>query len=138
MTEPVKVMIDTNVLVSAIPNPAGIPYAAYAKASVSPYALILCDQILEELRRIFNLKFQAKIPAMERFLSIARYDLITVPTLEILPLEKNIRDVNDRPILRAALKAGVQIFITGDKDFLESGIQIPHILTPAQFLRTDS
>jgi predicted nucleic acid-binding protein len=32
----------------------------------------------------------------------------------------NIRDFTDRPILRAARKAKVDIFVTGDKDFLES------------------
>jgi len=45
-----------------------------------------------------------------------------------------IRDVNDRPILRAALKAKVDVLITGDKDFLESGVETPKIVTAAEFI----
>jgi predicted nucleic acid-binding protein len=42
--------------------------------------------------------------------------------------------VNDRPILRAARKADVDVFVTGDKDFLESDIVSPKIVTASQFL----
>jgi len=51
---------------------------AFSKASELPYRLVLCDQIVDELRRNFNRKFPAKIPVLERFLSIAQYDLITL------------------------------------------------------------
>lgn len=47
--------------------------------------------------------------------------------------ESLIRDTADRPILRAAISANADILLTGDKDFLESGIDHPQILTPAQF-----
>ena len=49
-------------------------------------------------------------------------------------LEVLIRDIDDRPILRAAMKAKVDIILTGDKDFLESGLDNPLIMTPADFL----
>ena len=48
--------------------------------------------------------------------------------------EAKIRDVNDRPILRAAIEAHADILLTGDKDFLEAGLDNPLILTPAEFL----
>ena len=41
--------------------------------------------------------------------------------------------MNDRPILRAALNAKADILLTGDKDFLESGIDTPKIMTAADF-----
>ena len=49
--------------------------------------------------------------------------------------EDEIRDPDDRPILRAAIKAGADIIITGDNDFLESAILNPRIMTPAQFVQ---
>jgi predicted nucleic acid-binding protein len=49
--------------------------------------------------------------------------------------EDKIRDVNDRPILRAAKKAGVDIFMTGDRDFFESAVKQPMIITAVQFIR---
>ena len=45
-----------------------------------------------------------------------------------------IRDETDRPILRAAVSANVDIIISGDKDFLESGIDKPKILTARDFI----
>ncbi|MDR2570009.1 MAG: PIN domain-containing protein, partial [Oscillospiraceae bacterium] len=90
---------------------------------------------IDELRRNFNRKFPAKMPAVERFLSIAQYDLITLtPDDGVIEDEENIRDADDRPILRAARKAEVDIFVTGDKDFLESSVTNPKIMTAVQFV----
>jgi predicted nucleic acid-binding protein len=54
----------------------------------------------------------------------------------VLEGEAEIRDAKDRPILRAARKANVNIFVTGDKDFLESSAMRPKILTAAQFMQS--
>ena len=39
-----------------------------------------------------------------------------------------IRDVNDYPVLYTAIIENVDIFITGDKDFLGIGVEIPEIM----------
>ena len=57
----------------------------------------------------------------------------TNPTEEDMT-ETQIRDVNDRPILRAAINAKADVLLTGDKDFLESGVKNPAIMTPTEFL----
>ena len=133
----VHIMFDTNILISAILSSHRTPNAAWLKASEPPYAIVLCDQILIELRRIFNLKFPSKIPDMERFLSVAHYDLVTLTSKDAMVSdEEKIRDVNDRLILRAARKAKVDIFVTGDKDFLESAVTHPRIMTAAEFVNT--
>lgn len=130
-----RVMLDTNILISAIYNPLGPPAKAYQKTSESPYDLVLCDQIIDELRKIFNRKFPNKIAAMERFLAVAQYNLVTLTSADDNVQDENkVRDVNDRPILRAALKAKVDVFVTGDKDFLESGVTNPKIMTAIEFI----
>ena len=48
-----------------------------------------------------------------------------------------VRDVNDRPILCAALNAKADILLTGDKDFLESGLENPKIMTAIGFVQSD-
>jgi putative PIN family toxin of toxin-antitoxin system len=132
------VMLDTNIIVSAIYNPDGTAFQAYQKASEPPYALVLSDQIIDELRRIFNRKFLHRISDMERFLAVAHYGLVVLAATDAISAdEAEIRDANDRPILRAARKAGVDIFITGDKDFLESSVTRPKIMTAAYFLHHD-
>ena len=57
-----------------------------------------------------------------------------VPDSELTE-ETQIRDAKDRPILRAAIKAKADVLLTGDKDFLESGVENPAIMTPSEFLR---
>ena len=96
---------------------------------------MICEQNVDELKRIFHKKFPSLLNALDRFLSIALLSLELVPTpTEEISLESQIRDINDRPILRAAIMAKADILLTGDKDFLESGIKHPKILTPAEFL----
>jgi putative PIN family toxin of toxin-antitoxin system len=130
-----KVLIDTNILISAALNPEGTPCKAFFKAVTYPNKGIMCDQNIEELRRIFNRKFPQKISLLEHFLSIALLAMEVIPTpSEELEEENNIRDVADRPILRAALAAKVDVILTGDKDFLESGITNPKIMTAGEFI----
>jgi putative PIN family toxin of toxin-antitoxin system len=131
-----RVMLDTNILFSAMYKFEGTPFDAFTKTSEMPYRLVLCDQIIDELRRNFNRKFPAKVSVLERFLSIAHYDLITLTSEDAaIDDEENIRDVSDRLILRAARKAKVDIFVTGDNDFLESPMTNPQIMTAAQFVK---
>ena len=130
-----KVLIDTNILISAALSNNGIPYQAFVKAVSYPNHGMICEQNIDEMRRIFNRKFPTKIQALESFLSLALLTLKIVPTpMEEQELESKIRDINDRPILRAAISAGVDILLTGDKDFIESGIFNPKIMAATEFV----
>ena len=125
-----NIMIDTNVLISAALNPGGTPYRAFVKAVSYPHRGLICEQNIDELRRIFNRKFPSKIAALESFLAL---EVLPVPEV-VEETESQIRDPMDRPILRAALSAKADILLTGDKDFLDSGLKRPRILTPTEFL----
>lgn len=131
-----RVLIDTNVLISAALSVGGTPFQAYVKAASYPNHGLICEQNVDEMKRIFNKKFPHRLAALDKFLSAAllMLELVPVPTDENA-LETQIRDVNDRPILRAAIKAKADILLTGDKDFLESGVKNPAIMTPAEFLK---
>ena len=134
----IHIMFDSNILFSAMYKSNGTPFNAFAKASVMPYRLVLCDQIIDELRRNFNKKMPAKIPALERFLAIAHYDFVSItPDDEVAADEKTISHLKDRPLVRAARKANVDILVTGDGDILRSAITVPKILTAAQFVQMD-
>ena len=130
-----RVLIDTNVLISDAQKPKGVPFQAYKKAASYPHHGLICEQNVDEMRRIFNKKFPHRLASLDKFLSIAlmTLELVPIPTEESAS-EKEIRDVKDRPILRAALKAKVDILLTGDKDFLESNLKNPSIMTPVEFL----
>jgi predicted nucleic acid-binding protein len=99
---------------------------------------MICEQTLEEFWRIANRKFPDRISDFESFMARALLMMEVVPMrVDVYVVEKEIRDVKDRPILRAAINAGVDILLTGDKDFLESTITRPKIITAAHFLQTD-
>ena len=130
-----KVFIDTNVIISAILNPQGTPYKAFAKAVTSPNQGIICQQNVEELHRIFQKKFPSKLPALQKFFENVTPNLKIISTSQIeLAVEKEIRDIKDRPILRSAIETKADVLLTGDKDFLESDCKNIQIYDPAKFM----
>ena len=133
-----RVLIDTNVLISAALNADGVPCQAYVKAASYPNHGMICEQNVDEMKRIFNKKFPKRLAALDKFLSIAllTLELVPIPTDENVS-ESQIRDADDRPILRAAIAAKADVLLTGDKDFLESGLKNPMITTPAEFLNIE-
>ena len=131
-----KVLIDTNILISAALSSGGTPFLAYVKAVTQPNHAVVCEQNLDELRRVFNRKFPTKLYALDSFLALALMTIEVVPVPEPeIESEQSLRDAADRPILRAAIACGADVLLTGDKDFLESGIEHPKIVTAAEFLK---
>ena len=129
------ILLDTNILISAALFPNGVAAKAYFKAIEKPYTAVVCEWSIDELHRVFNRKFPSRLHTLNAFLAAAStsFRIIKTPDEEVVDEEK-IRDVKDRPLLRAAQNENVDILLTGDLDFLESGVERPVILNPAQFL----
>ncbi len=135
-----RVVLDTNVLLSGIAYPASVPgkiLAAWRHGSVD---VLLSAYILDELRRVLPRL------AHRHGLTLAEIDdlvdalSIQAEVIEPLPgLEPDLRDVDDQPVLGtllAALKtADANYLITGDKDLLAMAERYP-IVTPAKFWAT--
>ena len=66
-----KILIDTNVLISAALNAKGTPFQAYIKAASYPNHGKICEQYVDEMKRIFNKKFTNRLSSLDKFLSIA-------------------------------------------------------------------
>lgn len=128
-------MIDTNIFISAVLFPKGRAAEALCKALALPYQPVVCDYVIDELRRKFKEKFPERTDELEAFLYMAlpTFDVVSTPK-ESVDAESKIRDPKDRPILRAALKAGAEVLLTGDKDFLESSVKDPRIISVSAFL----
>ena len=62
-----RVLIDTNILISAALSSQGTPYRAFVKAVIKTNHGLVCEQNIDEMRRIFNRKFPQKIQALEGF-----------------------------------------------------------------------
>ena len=130
-----RVMIDRNIFIFAVLFSDGKAAAALNKALVAPYQPVTCDYVIEELKRKFTEKFANRIAELNVFLDSALETIEVVSTPEkIYDTERFIRDKKDRPILRAALDAGADVFLTGDRDFLESSLKDPRIISVNEFL----
>ena len=130
-----KVMIDTNIIISGALNPSGFTAKALYKALSAPYEPVVCDYIVDELHRKLSEKFPHRMIEMEAFLFNMLQFIHVVPTPDESDSSENlIRDVKDQPILRAALAEKVDYLLTGDKDFLEAAVDVPCIISAAAFL----
>ncbi len=130
-----KVMIETNIIISAAISPNGNASRAFMKAVMPPYEPVVRDYIVDEVHRKFEEKFPKYTTELEVFLYNALQIIRVAPTPEEVEVEEGkIRDIKDRPILRAARNEKVDLLLTGDRDFLESGITDPRVITAADFL----
>jgi putative PIN family toxin of toxin-antitoxin system len=132
-----RVVLDTNVLLSGIAYPASIPgkiMAAWRHGSVE---VILSSFILDEVRRVLpRLTSRHGLTTGEMNDLV---DILSIQTELIDPLptrEPDLRDEGDQPVLGTLLaamaSAGIDYLVTGDKDLLALAGRFP-IVTPAAF-----
>lgn len=128
-----RIMLDTNIVVSMIFFPSK-QTKCLEERLISRHQIVICDYVIEELRLVVERKFPSKEPFIERFLLELPYELVHTPKNMDLRGFPSVRDEKDAPILATALLENVDIFITGDKDFLVLDIEVPNILSMAEFL----
>jgi putative PIN family toxin of toxin-antitoxin system len=129
-----RIMIDTNVLISALLFPNSIPSKAIEKV-LNGNRLVICSYVIEELHEVFNRKFKDRPQAsLEIFLMKMSFEMVYSPNEIISSNYPEIRDINDLPVLVSAINEEVDILITGDKDFRNINVEKPVILTPSEFL----
>ena len=139
MPSTLRVVLDTNVLLSGLAYPGSVPgriVAAWRHGSVD---VVLSTFILEELRRVLP-----RLTARHGLSSREIDDLVDILSIQaelVEPepvAEEALRDDNDQPVLGtllAGMRAGsLDYLITGDKDLLALANVYP-ILTPAEFWR---
>jgi len=129
----VKVVADTNVLVSALIFPGGSPEAFYRLALERRVELVSSRPLLAELGRVLADKFGWKPDraeeAVAQLVSLAE---IVEPTEAVSETEA---DPADNRVLEAAAEAGADAIVSGDRHLLAlswwHGIRIE---MPAGFL----
>ena len=127
-----KILVDTNILISALLFPKSKPAKALIYVS-EQHEMVLCDQNLREVREVLQRKAAHVLPDAEVLLNELSYELIPAA----YNAEKLIRDTKDQPILNAAIVADVDVILTGDKDFLCLEMEHPKCMTVADFLTSE-
>lgn len=127
-----RVVLDTNVLVSGLAYPASIPGRIVALWRQGGLDVVLSRYILDETARVLPRLSRIKLSTAEiRDLIdtlIFQADIVEPSTKP----DKTLRDKADQPVLGTLLASSANYLITGDKDLLALSEKYP-ILTPAQF-----
>ena len=128
-----RIMIDTNVLISALIFQS-VHMTKVIEKSAEQYSLVLCSYVVDEIYTVVKRKFPKHESTINRFLSKLSFELVYSP--KQIDGEKlfDIRDENDYIILHTAIIENIDVLITGDKDFADIDIERPEILTPSEFL----
>jgi putative PIN family toxin of toxin-antitoxin system len=131
---PNRVVIDTNVFISALLNPLGTPKKVI-NIAVSQFTILQSKATYQELAtRISKNKFDKYLEKDDRldFLSSLKNRSLFV---DIWHETRVCSDLDDNKFLELAVSGMAQYIITGDKDLLILNTYqgIP-IITPAEFL----
>ena len=125
-----RVLLDTNVLASAVATRglcADVLREVFAK-----HELVICPQVLSELRRILRGKFRLPKELIDDYIDLLQQDSICARPGKLPKL--NIKDKDDLGILAAAESAGADHIVTGDKELQSLGSHVGiKIMSPRQF-----
>jgi putative PIN family toxin of toxin-antitoxin system len=122
------VLVDTNVIVSALLFPGSVPERALSHI-IEQESLVLTTWIIDELQEVIKRKWPDRLPALDTFLGADGYELLGAGNPAV-----QIRDPRDQPILDAAITGAVDLIVTGDKDFLALTMNHPLVWTPRQYV----
>jgi putative PIN family toxin of toxin-antitoxin system len=127
-----RVVLDTNILVSAIAYPGSIPGRIFSAWQAGQLNVVLSRYILDEMVRVLPRFARVKLSASEvRDLAdsfMFRAEMVEPDAVR----EASLRDEADAPVLGTLLSAKADYLITGDKDLLALAVKYP-IVTPAAF-----
>ncbi len=134
-------MVDANVLISGAVWPRW-PYELLHHAIAGDFQLVLSPLVIEEARRRVEASFADHAWRLADTLTLTAYEEAPNPTKAEVEAHANlVRDQADIPVALAAIKAGVDVLISRDRDLTdrdestEKLRQQLNILLPGTFLR---
>jgi len=125
-----KVFLDTNVLASAAAT-RGL-CGDVLREVLASHDLFISEQVLSELKRVLRFKFGVPQDLIDDFILLLEQDTVLAKPVEVPNIK--LQDKDDLPILGAAIAAGAEVLVTGDKELLNLGHDEDlEILSPRQF-----
>ena len=121
-----KIMLDTNVLISALIF-GGRSSRLLKRLFASEHELYVSDYVDQEFKAKLEIKWPDKAQQVYELYHIIDFHFCE-STMEQMG---NLRDVKDIPVLSDALYHKMDMILTGDKDFLEANLDKPLIFSPS-------
>lgn len=128
----VRVVLDTNVLVSGLAYPASIPGRILGAWRQGGVDVVLSRTILDEMVRVLP-----RLPRITLSISEIRdladsFMFMAEMVEPVAELEEKLRDNSDQQVLGTLRAAKADYLVTGDKDLLALA-ELYSIVTPAVF-----
>ncbi len=127
-----RVVLDTNVLLSGLAYPASIPGQIVAARSMGAVDVVLSRYILDEAVRALPRMPRVRLSQDEIRNLVESLVFLAEIVEPSLVIEDALRDKADLPILGTFVAAQADYLVTGDKDLLALAGKYP-IVTPAAF-----
>lgn len=134
-----RVFLDSNVIFSGLYSSHGEPGVILERFIEGRLAVVISQQVLEEVVRTVNEKLPEALPALHRLLVGAPPEIVSDPVPQEVAGYADVLSLGDAAILAAAIAAQPDYLVTGDKHFLDSpaiaewsGLRI---VAPAELLR---
>lgn len=133
-----RVVLDTNVLVSGLMLPDSVPGKIVGAWRAAHFDLVLSEPLIAELARVLSYpKIHARLRWEED--DIAGYLLLLRFKAEIADTSRTKvkvpGDPGDSPVLATLVASGADCLVSGDRHLLGLRHKYP-IVTPAEFART--
>ncbi len=131
-----RVVLDTNVLISALIFPGGPPEDVYRLALEGRVELITSSVLLAELGRVLVDKFGWSSDRAEAAVAqVARVGRVVVPRERVAEIAE---DPADDRVLEAAQAGQAEVIVSGDRHLVKLGRwREIEIVRPAAFARRD-
>ena len=114
-----RVVLDTNILISAFIFPGGPPEAVYRLVLEGRVELVTSRPLLIELGRVLTEKFAwDSTRADEVVAQVARLAQVVRPTETVREIAA---DPSDDRVLEAAAEGGAEVIVSGDRHLLRLG-----------------
>ena len=109
-----RVVLDTNVLVSAVLSPGGPCAMLVRECLEARLRLLLCAEVLAEYREVLQRPRFGQSPARVDGLLTALVDVAEVHTLPLQPPVVRLPDPDDEVFAELALLARADVLVTGN------------------------
>lgn len=115
-----KIVLDTNVLVSAVILRNGKPFQLLKNGELGKVRIVLSRQIIEEFRKVLA---EPRIGFTKREINItiqkiSSFSQIVNPKIKLKVVKE---DLDDNKILECAIAGGAKYIVSGDKHILNLG-----------------
>lgn len=136
-----RVFADANVLIRGITFPR-FPYEVMRLAARHEIVLVLSPSVLDDARFYVGKLFPDHLLQLEAFLSTSLVEIVDEPTLEeVKACADLVRDIEDVPVVLAAVKSKVDFLVSTDADLTdvnESTEQLRQMLAPGKVMKVGS